>query len=133
MRRFIVALALVCCSSAVGIAVTQTPAQREATPCCTVKSIDARTRMVTVTETKTGCTYEFQAKDAKDLDGLKSGGSLRLDVKQLPATSGPTGSTAQAATSGGSEACGSNVPRNAKTKTLCKVMTGPNSWEYRPC
>lgn len=32
-----------------------------------------------------------------------------------------------------SAACGSNVARNAKTKTLCKRMTGPNSWEWVPC
>jgi hypothetical protein len=86
--------------------------------------------MVTVTEKKTACTYEFQAKEVEDLEGLKAGAAIRVDVKQLPATSGPTGSTGQAATG---EACGSNVPRNAKTKTLCKVMTGPNSWEYKPC
>src|SRR5688572_6071866 len=83
MRRFVVALALACSSSAVGIAVTQTSAQREATACCTVKTIDARTRMVTVTETKTGCTYEFQAKEAKDLEGLKVSGALRLDVQPV--------------------------------------------------
>jgi hypothetical protein len=83
-----------------------------------------------VTDKKTTCTFEFQAKEAKDLEGLKVGTAIRVNVKELPATSGPTGSVGSAASA---EACGSNVPRNAKTKTLCKVMTGPNSWELKPC
>jgi len=129
-NRFVVALTAAACGSVLAIGLTPAVSAQDSEPCCSIKTISARTRMVTVTEKKTGCTYEFQAKDAKDLEGLKVGSAVRVDVKQLPATSGPTGSTGQAASS---EACGSNVPRNAKTKTLCKVMTGPNSWEYRPC
>jgi hypothetical protein len=131
--RLIGAFAVASCSTVLAVGLTAAlPAQQDPSePCCAIKTINARTRMVTVTEKATACTYEFQAKEAKDLDGLKAGTAIRVDVKQLPATSGPTGSTGQAAS--GADACGSNVPRNAKTKTLCKVMTGPNSWEYKPC
>jgi hypothetical protein len=141
-----------------------------------VKSIDARTRMVTVVENKTGCTYQFEAKTAADLIGLKVGSALTLDVKLLidpaepvngrtagltkkpaepvgkpvepingrpAATVGkpaepiqnarPASGVAATASAASSTACGSNVARNAKTKTLCKRMTGPNSWEYVTC
>ena len=129
MRSRFVALVAASCSTVLAIGLTLS-AQQDSEPCCNIKSINARTRMVTVTDKKTACTFEFQAKEAKDLEGVKVGTAIRVDVKELPATSGPTGSVGQAATG---EACGSNVPRNAKTKTLCKVMTGPNSWEYKPC
>jgi hypothetical protein len=131
-------------------------------PCCGVKSIDARTRMVTVVENKTGCTYQFQASSAADLVGLKVGSAITLDLKLLaePAdpvngrTAGlakkpaepanrpaepvnrpaePVGSPTRGVAAASSTACGSNVARNAKTKTLCKRMTGPNSWEYVTC
>jgi hypothetical protein len=131
-------------------------------PCCNVKSINARTRVVTVTEKATGCTYEFEAKEAKDLDGLKVGSAIALDVRQLPAPAEPAGTPSalgakpaepvskpaepvgkpaepagrpvrSLAGAASAAACGSNVPRNAKTKTLCKRMTGPNSWEYVTC
>jgi hypothetical protein len=145
-------------------------------PCCTVKSLDARTKMVTVVENKTGCTYQFQASSAADLAGLKVGSAITLDLKLLidPAdpvngrTAGlakkpaepvgkpaepitgrpaePAGTPAEptqnlpvrsglsaTASAASSTACGSNVARNAKTKTLCKRMTGPNSWEYVTC
>ena len=131
--RFIVALVIASCSTvlAIGLTAPLSAQQEPSEPCCNIKSINARTRMITLTDKKTACTFEFQAKEAKDLEGVKVGTAIRVDVKQLPATAGPTGATGSAAS--GSEACGSNVPRNAKTKTLCKVMTGPNSWEYKPC
>ena len=132
------------------------------TPCCGVKSINVRTRVVTVTEKATGCTYEFQAKDAKDLDGLKVGSAIALDVRQLLVLAEPAGtpsalgarpaepvnkpaepvskpaepvgrpvrSSVAAASTG---ACGSNVPRNAKTKTLCKRTTSSGATEFYPC
>jgi hypothetical protein len=136
-----------------------------AEPCCSVVSINKRTLTVRVSETGTSCTYEFQVKNAKDLEGLEAGKAIAVDLKALmvkaepvngtrtltgtrpaepvgrPAEPAgkPTGTT-KAPESGtrsvaatASAACGSNVDRNAKTKTLCKVMTGPNSWYYRPC
>jgi len=106
-----------------------------AIPCCGIKSIDRRTKMVTVTEKATACTYEFQAQGAKDLEGLKVGGSIELDVKQLSAVaqpkSGQVSSTAQAATSG-SNSCGSNVPRDANT-TTCWVRGDGDKWVAVPC
>ena len=132
--RFIVAVAAASCCAALTIGMTAASARE--TPCCSIKSINARTRMVTVTEKKTSCTYEFEAKEAKDLAGLKIGTAVSLDVTQLRVVSEPTGSVGSAATSSGvgSGACGSNVARNAKTKTLCKqTTTNPNSWTLVPC
>lgn len=145
---------------AAGLCTVGLVASPPAEPCCSVTSIDARTRMVTVVEKKTGCTYQFQANTAADLVGLKVGSAITLDVKLLidPAVpinsraaglakkpaepintrpaepvGRPTRSVAATASVASSTACGSNVARNAKTKTLCKRMTGPNSWEYVTC
>jgi hypothetical protein len=85
-------------------------------PCCTVKSINARAGLVVVAETKTGCTYEVQVNDAKSLERLKTGAPLTLDLQGLVPKSGPTQAIGQAATSSGTEQCGSNVSRNANTK-----------------
>src|SRR5687767_5485740 len=60
-------------------------------PCCSIRSIDTRTRTVTVTEKTTGCTYEFQAKTAQDLLGLSAGGNISLDVKRLMVPAEPVG------------------------------------------
>jgi hypothetical protein len=157
---------IVCAIAVMAGAAGLLAAAERAAPCCAVKSIDARTRMVTVVENKTACTYEFQAKTAADLVGLKVGSAITLDVKALvdlaepagrraglakkpaepvnkpaepagkpaePINDRPTRGVAATASAASSTACGSNVPRNAKTKTLCKRMTGPNSWEYVTC
>jgi hypothetical protein len=102
---------------------------RAAVPCCEIKKTDASTRIVTLTEKATGCTYEVKVNNAKDLKGLRVGGSFDIDLKVLAPLTGPTiEMTGQAASS-----CGSNVPRDANTKEPCIEMTGPNSWKYVPC
>ena len=92
--RFIVALVVASCSTvlAIGLTAPLSAQQEPSEPCCNIKSINARTRMVTLTDKKTACTFEFQAKEAKDLEDVKVGTAIRVDVKELPATSGPTGS-----------------------------------------
>lgn len=121
-------------SVAVLIAAASEPV-RAADPCCAIKKIDASTRVVTLTEKATGCTYEVKISDAKDLKGLRVGGSMDVELKSLAPLTGPTMSkTGQAASSASSTTtCGSNVARNANTKAPCIEMTGPNSWKYVPC
>lgn len=132
-------------------------------PCCTVKSINTRAATVTVAEKGTSCSYEFKAKTAKDLEGLSVGADISLDLSHFRGAVRPGGrdlgskapsdkvnrptrptpgepvarpggaSSSRGVAATGTTSCGSNVSRNAKTKTLCRVMTGPNSWEYRPC
>jgi hypothetical protein len=109
---------------------------RAAEPCCEIKKINASTRIVTLTEKATGCTYEVKASDAKDLKGLRVGGSFDIDIKGLAPLTGTTMEKAgQAASSArsGTTSCGSNVTRDANTKERCIEMTGPNSWKYVPC
>jgi hypothetical protein len=121
--RFTAAIAAAVCCAALAFVLPSALAAQRGEPCCTVKSINARTRMVTITETKTGCTYDVQAKTAKDVEGLKAGSSFDIDVKGLAFSSGPTQSTGQAATSGTGR-CGSNVPRDADTKACYEIKDG---------
>ena len=121
--RFIVALVVASCSTVLTIGLTAPlwAQQEPGEPCCNIKSINARTRMVTLTEKKTSCTYEVQLNDPKDVSTLKTGAAIAIDLTGLVPTPGPTGATGQAASSGtGTAPCGSNVPRNANTKAVGK-------------
>ncbi len=132
--RHSVALCVAVCGAVLAAALSE-PAHA-VDPCCSIKKIDASTRMVTLTEKATGCTYEVKINDAKDLKGLRVGGSFDIDIKGLAPLSGPTSEkTSQAASSArsGTTSCGSNVTRDANTKERCIEMTGSNSWKYVPC
>ena len=111
------------------------PQVRPGEPCCGIKSVDMRTKMVTVTEKATGCTYAFKANVAKDLEGLKVGGAIELDVKQLPALSQPKPPQGSSTARSAATSCGSNVPRDADTKAgnKCFVKTEDKGWVPVPC
>ncbi len=120
--RFIVALVVASCSTvlAIGLTAPLSAQQEPGEPCCNIKSINARTRMVTLTEKKTSCTYEVQLNDPKDVSMLKTGAAIAIDLTGLVPTPGQTGATGQAASGTGTAPCGSNVPRNANTKPVGK-------------
>lgn len=116
-------LAAVCCGAMVGILATPIGGQgRPQEPCCSIKKIDARTRTVVVTETKTGCSLEFGVNSADDLKAFSVGAALNVDASKLHPEPPPPSSTGQAAT--GTTGCGSNVGRYASTKTCFAVVQG---------
>lgn len=107
-------------------------------PCCAIKNVNTATRIVTVVEKSTGTLYEFTAKDARDLSGLRVGQAIDLDLRGLKVAgspraqrkglSNPAGGTMSTPTN----TKGSNVDRNADTKNPpCMVKTEDKGWV--PC
>lgn len=137
--RFIAALAVASCSTVLMIGLTPAlSAQQDGDPCCSIKSINARTMMVTITEKATGYTYEFKANEENDLRDLRPGAAIRLDLKGLARLPGPVSAKSKpgpASPAGGTTSSGTNVGRNEDTKpgSKCYVKTEDKGWVQVPC
>lgn len=87
-----------------------------ADPCCTVQTVNRRTGVVVALDRTTGKTFTLRVTDRGLLRRIRPGQAVHGET--------PPECTGSAASAGGTTSCGSNVPRDANTKTCW--IAGPN-------